>query len=247
MLHILPRFGWLVHPTKCTGVSEALSSFSALGTSEPRHADLPCAPGHDRVNYRQSVCYSNWPLSVLVVAITALKGLICLSWVATGIATRLRTRAMDAVITLRPAPRSRIRTAIRCSWRAKVELSPASLDEIHWWISNIRRISGQPISPRPLDGLSDGDIFSDTSNLGVNAYIAVTGPDAAASSLVAALLAITLPCMSARTVLRRAERGIEFAAPLPDELLDASSTLCELFEVVLFIRAVRSLLGRGRH
>ena len=32
MLHILPRFGWLVHPTKCQGVAEAIQRFIALGT-----------------------------------------------------------------------------------------------------------------------------------------------------------------------------------------------------------------------
>ncbi len=68
-----------------------------------------------------------------------------------------------------------------------------------------------------------------------------------ASFLVDALLAIAPPGMSVRAVVRRAERGIEFAVPLPGELLNASSTLQELFGVLFLIRAVRSLLGRGRH
>ena len=29
---ILDRFGWIVHPTKCVGLSEAVQSFRALGT-----------------------------------------------------------------------------------------------------------------------------------------------------------------------------------------------------------------------
>ena len=36
-------------------------------------------------------------------------------------------------------------------------------------------------------------------------------------------------------------------APLPEELLTASPTLRELYGVLLFIRAARVLLGRGRH
>jgi hypothetical protein len=32
MLHILPRFGWLLHPTKCQGVAVAIQRFTALGT-----------------------------------------------------------------------------------------------------------------------------------------------------------------------------------------------------------------------
>jgi hypothetical protein len=53
--------------------------------------------------------------------------------------------------------------------------------------------------------------------------------------------------MTSRAILKRAHDGLEFMAPLPPDLIDASSTLRELFGVVLFIRAVRVFLGRGRH
>ena len=33
MIHILPRFGWLLHPTKCQGVTSALHCFIALGSA----------------------------------------------------------------------------------------------------------------------------------------------------------------------------------------------------------------------
>ena len=32
MIHVLRLFGWLIHPTKCTGVLEAVQVFRALGT-----------------------------------------------------------------------------------------------------------------------------------------------------------------------------------------------------------------------
>ena len=32
LLHILPRFGWLVHPNKCAGCAEPTARFVALGT-----------------------------------------------------------------------------------------------------------------------------------------------------------------------------------------------------------------------
>ena len=32
LLHILSRFVWLVHPTKCYGVSQEVQAFQALGT-----------------------------------------------------------------------------------------------------------------------------------------------------------------------------------------------------------------------
>ena len=31
LIAVLRRFGWLVHPTKCVGVSEAAQAFQALG------------------------------------------------------------------------------------------------------------------------------------------------------------------------------------------------------------------------
>ena len=248
MLHILPRFGWLIHPTKCTGVAEALSSFQALGTV----VDLASQTYHvppDTIKriLAKAAAMAEGPSTVCVRAVAALKGLITSTWVATGAATRLRTRAMDDVIHLRPVPRSSRRWALRRSWMARVELSAECRAELRWWMANLQRISGQPIRPRPLDGRFDGDIFSDASDLGVGAYIATSGPDAAASSLVSALRTIVPPGLSARAVERHAQQGIEFMAPLPEELLTASSTLRELYGVLLFIRAARVLLGRGRH
>ena len=32
LMHVLRRFGWLVHPTKFCGVSQAVQAFQALGT-----------------------------------------------------------------------------------------------------------------------------------------------------------------------------------------------------------------------
>ncbi len=31
-LHVLRRFGWPIHPTKCVGTTTAIQSFQALGT-----------------------------------------------------------------------------------------------------------------------------------------------------------------------------------------------------------------------
>jgi hypothetical protein len=48
-------------------------------------------------------------------------------------------------------------------------------------------------------------------------------------------------------VLRQARRGLEFIAALPADLLDASSTLREMFGIWLFIATVCGLLRGGRH
>ncbi len=100
-----------------------------------------------------------------------------------------------------------------------------------------------PPPPRRLDGF----IFSDASDSGVGAVLFTEGQEAAASSLVRALLQRAPPGLSRREVLRHALRGLEFTAPLPANLLLASSTLREMHGIALFIGAVRSLLVGGRH
>ena len=182
-LHLLPRFGWLVHPAKCTGVAEALSSFRALGTIVDLAAQAYHVPPDtiERI-LTKAAAMAAGPLTVCVRAVAAFKGLITSTWVATGAATRLGTRAMDDVIHLRPAPRSSRRWAVRRSWMARVELSAECRAELRWWLAHLQRISGQPIRPRPLDGRFNGGIFSDASDLGVGAYIATSGPDARPAS-----------------------------------------------------------------
>ena len=248
ILHILPRFGWLVHPTKCTGTSVALSSFVALGTvvclATQTYSVHPTMIA--RILSQATALVTGFA-RIPVRTLAWFKGCISSTWVSTGVSTRLRTRYMDHVIASRPAPTSRGRFALRRSWGAYVTLTPECLDEARWWLANLSRISGQPIRPRPLDGRFDGDIFSDASDTGVGAYVLADGPDAAASSLVSALRAVAPPGMTTTAIVRRAHDGLEFMAPLPPDLLDASSTLRELFGVVLFIRTVRVFLGRGRH
>jgi hypothetical protein len=63
----------------------------------------------------------------------------------------------------------------------------------------------------------------------------VDNASAIASTLVAALLALAPAGLTRRMVTRRARRGIEFMAALPQHLLDARSTLRELYGVDLAI------------
>lgn len=55
-----------------------------------------------------------------------------------------------------------------------------------------------------------------------------------------------MPGTSPDTVRSYAERGIEFMAALPAEVVGASSTLRELFSITRFIRAIHHLLRGGR-
>ena len=147
------------------------------------------------------------------------RGLISATWVSTGTPSRLRVRALSAVIESRPA-RDR-----RSSWDRSVVISDECVAEIRWWVTNIARVGRSPITPRPIEGALDGFIFSDASDSGVGAVLFAEGPEAAASSLVAALHRRCPPGMTAREVIRYAQRGLEFVAPLPPALLSASSTI----------------------
>jgi hypothetical protein len=242
MLHILPRFGWLVHPTKCQGVAEAIQRFVALGTmvclASQTYSVAPSTM--DRVE-RDGRALLSAPRPVECRALARFRGLISSTWLSTGVASRLRVRALTAVIESRP---NRVR---RSSWSCLLTLSAECRSEIRWWIEHVRLIGSSPIRPRPLSGTLDGFIFSDASNTGVGAVLMAEGPEAASSTLVAALRARAPAGMPAREVLHLALRGIEFIAPLPDELLAASSTLREMYGIWLFIAAVCALLTGGRH
>jgi hypothetical protein len=246
MLRILRAFGWLIHPTKCVGTSTAESAFVALGTlvdlAAQTYAVTPATLS--RILHGVSTLLTG-PPSVGVRSVARLKGLIASTWLATGSATRVRTRAMDAVITSRAGALSRRER--RSSWNAVVLLTEDCVAELRWWQENLRRISSQPIRDTPLGSPFDSTTESDASDTGVGAVTFVDGASAAASTLVAAMLALAPAGMTLRTVRRRARRGIEFMAALPHHLLSASSTLRELYGVDLAISALAHLLRGGRH
>ncbi len=112
MMHILPRFCLLVHLTKYTGVTEELSSFRALGTIvDPASQTYPVPPDTIERILVKAAAMASCPPTVCVKVLAALKGLISSTWVATGIATRLRTRAMDAVIIWNLPPKDIIHSS----------------------------------------------------------------------------------------------------------------------------------------
>jgi hypothetical protein len=177
-----------------------------------------------------------------VRSVARLKGLISATWVATGPATRIRTRALDAVIDSRPQPRSASRRETRRNWEAQVAITPDAREEALWWIDFLQKHKGQPIRPRPYDPSVDGDIHSDASDTGSGAFLRSLS---ATSSLIQALLARN-PGTAVPDVVRYAARGIEYMAPFEGPVAQASSTYRELFGVAGFISAVAPLLRGGR-
>ena len=246
MIRTLREFGWLIHPTKCVGTSSAESAFVALGTLVDLATQTYAVPPATVARILHGItALLTGPPSVGVRAVARLKGLVASTWLATGAATRVRTRAMDGVIASRTGALSRRER--RSSWNAAVLLTVDCLAELRWWRDNLRRISGCPIRDTPLGAPFDSTTESDASDTGVGAVTFVDGASAAASTLVAALLALAPAGLTRSTVLRRARRGIAFMAALPQHLLAASSTLRELYGVDLAITALAHLLRGGRH
>ena len=244
MIRCLRAFGWLIHPTKCVGTSTAESAFVALGTLVDLATQTYAVPPAtvSRILHGISTLLTG-PPSVGIRTAARLKGLVASTWLATGPATRVRTRAMDSVIASRAGALTRRER--RSSWNAAVLLTADCLAALRWWRDNLLRISGQPIRDTPLGSPFDSTTESDASDTGVGAVTFVDGASAAASTLVAALLALAPTGLTRRTVTSRARRGIEFMAALPRHLLDASSTLRELYGVDLAISALAHLLRGG--
>ena len=248
MVAELRRFGWLIHPTKCVGVSEGVQIFTALGTLvdlASRCYLIPADKIEDIVTAGRALLQG--PPTVCVRSVARFKGLVSSTWLVSGTASRIRTRELDAVIDSRPKPSRPTRWCMRATWRATVSLSADALREIEWWVLNVAGFGGAPIRPRPWDARFDSVLFSDASDTGTGAVALVTGREAASSSLIAALLAAGPPGLTRETVVRFAADGLRFFAALPADLLDASSTLRELYGVLVFLVAVGHILTGGHH
>jgi hypothetical protein len=106
--HILP-----VHPTKCTGVSEELSSFRALGTlvnlaTQTYHVP----PDTIKRIVSKATAMATVPSPFQSWQLPHSRGSSARHGWPLGLPHALRTRAIDAMIALRPAPRSRSKMAI---------------------------------------------------------------------------------------------------------------------------------------
>ena len=247
MFRILHKFGWLVHPTKCIGLHVPVSIFVALETLIDLETQTYRVT-EDTIAHiaAEALSLLQGSSSITARMLASFKGLVGSTWVATGTPTRIRTRAMDAVVGKYMVPCGSARDKRR-AYDTIVELSAEARKEVAWWATNIRRISGQPILPRPLDEAMDSVIRSDASDTGYGACIAVEGPLNSPSKLCDALMARAPTGTSVSAVRRHARQGIEFMGKLPPSLLEASSTLRELFGLGSFILEVAPLLRGGRH
>ena len=247
LIAILRRFGWLVHPTKCTGTSEAVQAFRALGMWVDLATQTFSVPPDmlSRI-LDAATALATGPVLRPVRTVARLKGLLSATWLATGIATRVRTRALSAVVDSRPPAQGDSARAVRRAWASLVLLSADALDEIRWWLRFLPDHHSAAIRPRPFDASVDGDIASDASDVGIGAVLTTRHGNPHASGLLRALADRAPAGVSLSALAAYAQAGIEFARPLPASLLGASSTLRELFGIAEFIREVGPLLRGGR-
>ena len=100
---------------------------------------------------------------VPVKEVASIKGLLASTWVSTGSAANMRTRALGCVVESRPCKDAR---RPRASWGASVTVSEAALAELQWWSSDLIRVNGQDIIPKLLFGQCDGGGKCDASDTG---------------------------------------------------------------------------------
>jgi len=95
IINVLRRFGWLIHPTKCVGTSAAVQVFQALGTVVNLATQTFSVPP-DTVKriVEAAEAFATGPASVPVRSAARLKAA---TWASTGLAARIRTRALDAI------------------------------------------------------------------------------------------------------------------------------------------------------
>ena len=95
--HVLRRFGWLVHPTKCSGASRAVQAIRALCTCEAFTAQaFPLPPLRcDEL--------SPW-LPPSVRAMPRFERLVFSTWMSMGPASRIRIRALATMVGFRSLP-----------------------------------------------------------------------------------------------------------------------------------------------
>jgi hypothetical protein len=231
------------------GTSVAAQAFQALGTWVDlltQTYSVPPATMHRILH--AATALATGPVTAPVRVVARLKGLLSVSstWVSTGVATRIRTRALAAVVDSRPPARGASRAAVRRSWNALVFITAAARKEAQWWILHLPSLASSPIRPRPFDESVDCDIASDASDTGAGAFVTTRHGTPEDSSFLRALAALAPADLSLRALAEYERRGLEFMCPLPCLLLDASSTLRELWGIAAFITAVGPLLVGGQ-
>jgi hypothetical protein len=240
MLHELEAFGWLVNPDKCVGLHSAVQIFKSLGTQ----VDLLQQKYFMTPETMSRIRDKAWALLDItgrcpVRAVASAKGLIASTWVSTGSAANLRTRALGWVVESRAG-------FGKASWSRYVTLTSPAIAELIWWARNLELVNGQDIIPRMTSGFFDGKGKSDASDTGYGGWISSKARPGDSGLLVQRLQAGPRRGYTLHQARRLAEEGIEMVGHFPPYIANGSSTLRELFGVWMYFVAFASLMQHGR-
>ena len=186
LLRILPRFGWLIHPTKCVGCAEPTVLFVALETLVDLAAQQFRVPA-DKLEYLLGLArdVAGGPDRVPAQVVARLKGLITSSWVAVGNATRVRTWEMDCVSESRPR-----------SFSLGVPPGPTRVMEragraLFGLPDGDRMVAAKPVPHQrpgdtapPVPARLDNSLFADASDTGAGAVLSVDWPGRAGGGIL---------------------------------------------------------------
>ena len=170
-----------------------------------------------------------------VRAVASAKGLIASTWVSTGSAANLSTRALGWVVESRTG-------FSKASWTRFVTLTSPAIAELIWWASNLELVNGQDIIPSMTSGFFDGKGINDASNTGYGGWISSKARPGVSCLLVQRLQAGPHRGYTLHQARHLAEEGIEMVGQFPPYIANGSSTLRELFGVWMYFVAFASLM-----
>ena len=174
VLQLLEELGFVVNKQKSIGLFEPVQRLEALGTVVDLIQQKFIVPSQkiERIIAGcKKLLSATTPIHAKRIAQT--KGLIALSYLALGSATRIFTRSMDILIDSRLAKGEAATMSsheLRQSWNRKIWMNDATRFELNWWVKHLPRMSGMPIESLHARLPIDAYVFSDASWSGWGAF-----------------------------------------------------------------------------
>ena len=238
MIAFLRKCGFVLEPErKCIGHVVALQAFPALGfVVDLQSQEFKTKPGRLlRINALARELYSRRAERVPAKMVAAFVGLVISSSLALGGVTRMRTRALYAVLGSK-------RT--RKEWQGVVWLSPEAVEELLFWSGDLTCFDGMPIKENQRSLQVDVRGASDASAKGYGAWMKI---DEGCRPEVARLIRARVAGLCDHkalwaSVLRKLSTAVDFRGELTPEQQGRSSTWREAWAVCEFMEFAAPVL-----
>ena len=245
MANTLAEFGWLIHPSKCTGLIEALALFECLGHTIDLIRQRFLLPLSRISTILEAVLDLRKRTNASAGKVARVKGLLASTWLALGAHSRIRTRSLDRVIA------SRLRVAEnpadRKTWRRAVTISKDASAELDWFQKYLSTLGmeGRPFREAAIEMELDGTAATDASETGFGGWIACNRGDRR-STLIHNICAQSTKAISCREATRAATAGLEISGSLPRSLVGTSSALREIYGAFKLVQLFHTIMKGGR-